>query len=460
MGTTTTADTTSTATLVAEKRPYRPYTAWVLVLFALVSTFSFVDRIIVQVLVQPIKAELRVSDAKMGLLGGMTFAVLYALLSIPIARLAERKNRVAIISISTALWSLATAVSGFAGNFAHLVLARIGVGVGEAAGSPATTSVIADYFPRQQRASAMAIYGLAVPLGALIGGSVGGFIALHWGWRAAFLVVGIPGVLLALLQWLTIREPARGQNDPGIDVSRTPPFTAVLRRFRNRPALMNIILGAMVSTVAGYGVNYFLAAYLSRRFGLNYAQAGLLIGLISSIPAAFSFLAGGFLSDWAGRRRAYWYALIPALGSALCAPFYISAVRADTWVIATAFLSVAAMCQYAYIPAAAAITQNMMEPRMRASATAVTGLLYTLVGQGLGPLLVGALSDHFTRRAFNGDFNWSCNADAGVVSVACGQATSTGLETALSLWALLYLWSGLHLALGSRTLGRDLARRD
>jgi MFS family permease len=448
--------TTFGPSLATEKK--RPYTAWVLLLFTLVSTFSFLDRIIVQVLVQPIKAELHVSDARMGLLGGLTFGVLYALLSIPIARLAERKNRMAIISVSTALWSAATALSGFASNFAHLFFARVAVGVGEAAGSPATNSVIADYFPRQQRASALAIYGLAVPLGALVGGSVGGYVAQHWGWRAAFLVVGLPGTLLALLQWLTVREPPRGQNDPGVDASQTPPFRAVLRRFGERPSLINIIFGAAISTVAGYGVSYFLAAYLSRRFGLNYAQAGLVVGLISSIPASVSFLAGGFLSDWAGRRRAYWYALIPALGSALCAPFYITAVRADTWVIATAFLSFGAMCQYAYVPAAAAITQNMMGPRMRASATAVTGLIYTLVGQGLGPLLVGALSDHFTRGAFAGDFDLTCHSNA-AASIACSQATATGLETALTLWCLLFFWSGVHLALGARTLGRDLARR-
>jgi MFS family permease len=437
----------------------RPYTVWVLLLFTLISTFSFVDRIIVQVLVQPIKTELRVSDAKMGLLGGLTFAVLYALLSIPIARLAERKNRIAIISISTALWSAATAISGFASTFTHLILARVAVGVGEAAGSPATSSVIADYFPRQQRASALAIYALAVPLGALIGGSAGGFIALHWGWRAAFLVVGLPGALLAALQWLTVREPARGQHDPGVDASVTPSFFAVLRRFAERPSLINIILGATLSTVAGYGVSYFLAAYLSRRFGLNYAEAGFVTGLISSVPASVSFLAGGFLSDWAGRRRAYWYALIPALGAAACAPFYITAIRADTWIIATVFLALGAMCQYAYIPAAAAITQNMMGPRMRASAAAVTGLIYTLVGQGLGPLIVGALSDHFTHNMFSGDFNLTCHSGGGAVSVACAQASASGLEAALSLWCLLFLWSSAHLALGARTIGRDLARR-
>jgi MFS family permease len=436
----------------------RIYTAWVLLLFTLVSTFGFVDRIIVQILVQPIKIELRVSDAQMGLLGGLTFGVLYALLSIPIARVAERKSRVAIISISTALWSLATAVSGFASSFAQLVLARVGVGVGEAAGSPATVSVISDYFPRERRASAMAIYSLAVPLGAFLGGRVGGYVALQWGWRAAFLIVGLPGVLLALLQWLTLRDPPRGQNDPGIEVGNTPPFSAVLQRFKQRPALIHVVLGATVSTVAGYGLSFFMAAYLSRHFGLNYAQAGLRVGLISSVPAALSIMAGGFLSDWAARRGAYWYALIPALGTTLCAPFYIAAFRADTADVATVFLAVSALCGYAYIPAVAAIVQNMMEPRMRASAVAITGLVYTLVGQGLGPLLVGALSDHFTRTSFVGDFNYVCHADAGVVAVACGQAAATGLQSALVLWALLYLWSGAHLAWGARTLGRDLAR--
>ena len=436
----------------------RIYTAWVLLLFTLVATFGFIDRIIVQILVQPIKAELHVSDAKMGLLGGLTFGVLYALLSIPIARVAERKNRVVIISISTALWSLATAVSGFASSFAHLVLARIGVGIGEAAGAPATTSVIADYFPRERRASAMAIYSLAVPLGAFLGGSAGGYVALHWGWRAAFLIVGLPGVVLALLQWLTLREPPRGQNDPGVDIRNTPPFLTVLRRFKDRPALIHVVFGALISTVAGYGLAFFMAAYLSRHFGLNYAQAGARVGLISSVPVALSMMAGGFLGDWAGRRGAHWYALIPALGATLAAPLYIAAFRANTVDIATMFLALSALGAYAYIPATAAIVQNMMEPRMRASAVAITGLLYTLVGQGLGPLLVGALSDHFTRASFAGDFNYICHADAGVVAVACGQAAATGLQSALVLWALLYLWSGAHLAWGGRTLGRDLAR--
>ena len=164
----------------------RLYTAWVLLLFTLVATFGFVDRIIVQVLVQPIKTELNVSDGQMGLLGGLAFAVLYVLLSIPIARLAERRNRLAIVSVSTTLWSLATVVSGFAGNFTQLLLARVGVGIGEAGNTPATYSILSDTFPREHRASAASIYSLAAPSGAFLGGVLGGYVALHWGWRAAF----------------------------------------------------------------------------------------------------------------------------------------------------------------------------------------------------------------------------------------------------------------------------------
>jgi MFS family permease len=171
-----------------------------------------------------------------------------------------------------------------------------------------------------------------------------------------------------------------------------------------------------------------VAAYLTRHFGLDYAQAGLRQGLVSSLPAALSIMAGGFLSDWAGRRAAFWYALIPGLGAILCVPFYVVAFHAGTADGATVLLAAAALFQYAYIPASAAITQNMMEPRMRATAMAITGLVYTLVGQGLGPWLVGSLSDN------------------------------VGLQSALALWPLVYLWSGAHLVLGARTLGRDLAR--
>lgn len=436
----------------------RAYQSWVLGLFATVSTFGFIDRIVVQVLVQPIKAELHVSDADMGLLGGLTFAVLYVALSLPIARLAERRNRVAIVAVGTALWSIATAASGLVSSFLQLLLARIGVGIGEAAGTPATTSIISDYFPAERRASALSIYSLAVPLGAFLGGSVGGFAAMRWGWRAAFLVAGLPGLLLALLQWLTIREPLRGGHDFGPAGESAPPFTAVLRRFWERRSLIQFLAGATLSTIAGYGINYFLAAYFTRRFGLNYAQAGLAVGVISSVPAALSILAGGFLADWAGRRSARWYALIPALGAAFTAPLLMASFAADTWLAAAVLLAVTAVCQYSYIPAAAAVTQNMMAPRMRASAAAIAGLIFTLLGQGLGPLFVGMLSDHFARASFAGHFATACAEHAGAASRGCVAASSHGLTLAMTWFALVYLWSAAHLILASRGLARDWPR--
>ncbi|MGH8226942.1 MAG: spinster family MFS transporter [Steroidobacteraceae bacterium] len=457
----------------------RGYRGWVLAVLASVSTFGFIDRIVVQVLVQPIKAELHVSDADLGLLGGLTFAVLYVALSIPVARVAERRSRIAIVTVGTALWSLATAASGMAASFGQLLLARIGVGVGEATNGPATASIISDYFGPERRASAMSIYGLAVPLGAFLGGSVGGLVAQTWGWRAAFLCAGLPGLLLALLQGLTIREPPRGLHDPapagepartaaadatpsfGVPTTSfdvTPSFAAVLRRFWERRSLVQFIAGATLSTVAGYGINYFLAAYFSRRFGLDYAQAGLVMGIVSSVPAALSILAGGFLADWAGKRSARWYALIPALGAAFTAPLYMASFAAGTWLAAALLLALTAVCQYAYIPAAAAVTQNMMEPRMRASAAAVTGLVFTLLGQGLGPLFAGMLSDHFSRSSYAGDFALSCTGRSGATSAACAAAASHGLEIALTLFAAIYLWSAVHLWLASRRLTADLAR--
>jgi MFS family permease len=423
----------------------RAYRGWVLLLFPLIATFGFVDRIVVQILVQPIKAELHATDAQMGLLGGLTFAVLYVLLSIPIARLAERKNRVAITSIGAALWSIATAACGFASSFGNLLVARIGVGIGEAAGQPATYSMIADYFSRARRGAAMAIYGLSVPLGAFLGGTGGGYVAQHWGWRAAFLWAGLPCLVLALLQWLTVREPVRGFHDKE-DSARTaaPPFSAVLRRFAQRPAFLKFLVGALFSTIGGYGVNYFVAAYLVRRYGLDYAQAGLITGLVSSVPAALSIMAGGFLTDWAGRRDARWYAFIPALGAVLTTPLYIASFTAGTWILCTVLLGATAVCQYAYIPAAAAVTQNMMEPRMRASATAVTYLVYTLVGQGGGPLIVGAMSDHFSRGTTL------------AAQTAGGGSGAQGLERALIVMALVYWVSAAFMVWSARRLAREL----
>ena len=435
------------------------YRNWVLFVFTMVSTFGFIDRIILQTLLQPIKADLHVDDAQMGILGGLTFAVLYSLLSIPIARIAERRNRVAIITLGTFLWSIATTVSGYTGSFVQLAAARIGVGIGEAAGTPATVSVIADYFPPHRRTTAMAVYTLAIPIGSLLGGALGGYFAAHWGWRVAFICAGSPGLVLALLLWFTVREPVRGRHDEHSETDGEPPaLRAVIGRLLDRRSLLHVTIGATLSSIGGFGINFFTAAYFNREFGLSYAQAGLLAGMISGLPAAVSIAVGGILVDRLARRNPGWYALLPAVCAGLAAPLFIASFAARGWTLAAVLLFATAFFNYVYIPAAAAFTQNMMQPRMRATAAAITGTLFALLGQGLGPLILGGLSDAMARHAYHGDFTVLCTGARAIAAPSCGQAEARGLQTAMMIFPLIYLWSAFHLAWAARSVAADLSR--
>ncbi len=438
----------------------RAYRGWVLTVLLLISMFGFIDRQIISALGQPIRRDLGISDAQLGLLGGLAFGVLNSLIGLPIARLAERMNRVTIYSIGVFLWSIATAACGLAAGFAQLLVARICVGVGEAS-QPAVSSLMADYYPRDRRTSAMAVYVLAVPLGALIGSAGGGYIAQHADWRWAFVAAGAPGLLLALALRLSVREPPRGHYDaPGLGDQDAPPFAAVLRRMVERPAFLHVMLGSTLASAGGFGINVFLAPYFFRRFGLDFAQSGLLAGLISAIPGSISMLGGGLLADRLGRRDARWYALAPGIGALLAAPLYIISFLQGGWIAATVFLMLTGLVQYVYLPASAGVSQNIMEPRMRASAAAVVGIMTNLVGSGLGPLLVGSLSDAFARHAFAGDFSTACagaRAAQSAAAGACGQASAAGLQWAFIVTALIYLWAAVHFWIAARTIRRDIA---
>jgi MFS family permease len=435
----------------------RPYRAWVLGLFLAVSLVGFVDRQVIGALGQAIKLDLKLSDAELGAMGGLAFALLNSVFSVPIARLAERVRRVSLISIGVFLWSIATCLCGLAAGFGQLVLARAFVGLGEAAGQPATISVLADYFPREKRTSAAAVFVLAIPAGALIGSAGGGWLAEHWSWRLGFVIAGAPGVLLGLLVALTIKEPLRGFYDHASAASEAPPpFGAVLRRMIQRPAFLHVTFGSTLASMGGFGINLFLAAYFARRFGMGFGQAGLLSGLISAIPGSISMLGGGLLADALGKRDARFYAWTPGIGALLATPLYILSFQQAGWPAAVALLMATGLFQYAYLPASTGVTQNLMEPRMRATAAALVGIMTNLVGAGLAPLIVGALSDRFAAGAFGGDFAAAC-AGAKAAHGACAEASATGLKWACSAFALVYLWAALHFALAARTLKRDLA---
>jgi MFS family permease len=357
-------------------------------------------------------------------------------LGIWLARIAERRRRLTLIGLGTLLWSLATAACGAATSFGTLALARVGVGGGEAFGLPSTQSVVSDYFPKENRTTAISVLLLAPPIGALLGSVGGGIIAQAWGWRTAFVIASVPGFVLALLVLLTVAEPPRGQHDH-LDTGgeEVPSFTAVLKRMWQRHSFRHVLAGSTIASVAGSGVFVFLAAFLARRFGYSIGEAAVVAGLLSSAPAMLGVVGAGWLADRMARRDARAYGNIPGWSLVLGAPVYILAVTRETAGAAIALLALAAFFQICYLGPSQGLFQNQMHPRMRATSTAVTTMIYSLVGGGLGPLLVGALSDHFAIT----------KGDAG------------GLTTALALTALLYFWAAAHFFRGTHRIREELA---
>jgi MFS family permease len=419
---------------IGERRT-RP--GWALFVLAAISTCGFIDRIVMNVLVEPIKIEFALTDLQIGLVAGLAFAVLNVVLGLWVARVAERRRRLTLISIGTLLWSIATALCGFAGSFWQLVLARIGVGVGEAVGLPATSSVVSDYFPRETRATAMSVLMLAPAIGAFLGSAGAALIAQAYGWRAAFFVASLPGFLLAVLVWLTVGEPRRGQHDgQAAHANEVPPFSAVLRRIADRRSLRHLFAGSTIAAVVGFGLNAFLAAFLLRRFGYGVAQSGVIAGLIASLPASASVIGSGWLADRIGRHDPRAYGYIPGFALLISAPIYMLAVTRESAAASIALLAVAAIFQYAYLGTTSGVFQNMMHPRMRASATAVTSLVTSLFGGGFGPILVGGLSDRFAGGA---------------------DGAGGGLAMAMAVVAIGYAWGGCHYLWATRTLPRELA---
>jgi len=406
-----------------------------LTLLTAIATIGFVDRIVMNVLAVPIKAEFQLSDTQIGLLTGLAFAVLNVTLGIAVARYAERGHRLSLIAVGTALWSLATAACGFVGNFAQLLLARVGVGVGEAVGLPAQQSVIADYFPPERRATAISVWMLAPPIGAFIGSAGGAWIGQEYGWRNAFLVVTVPGLVLALLAWALIAEPPRGRHDREANAD-VPPLGAVITRLFGLASTRHLLAGSTVASLVGFGLNSFMAFLLGRKFDMSLAQAGLFAGLLASLPGAVSVVLGGRLADRFGERHPAAYALVPGLCLLVAAPIYVFAITRSEVTPLLALVFVAALFQYTYLGVTYGVFQNLLHSRMRATGSALLNGIYALIGQGLGPLLVGVLSDRLTPRYGSGD----------------------GLAYAMAITAGIYLWAASHYLLAARHIGPDLAR--
>jgi MFS family permease len=447
----------------AESKSYRTY---VLIMLLVIYVLNFVDRQIIGILVEPIKADFAargepIDDSQIGLLGGLAFALFYTILGIPLAWLADRFNRVWIITASLAVWSGFTVLCGMATNFLGLLLARVGVGAGEAGGSPPSQSLISDYFPRHERAGAMAVWSLGIPIGSAVGLIGGAWVASHYGWQMAFIVAGLPGLIVALIFRLTVKEPVRGRFDPPTKTAM-PTLGQTFAAILGKPTFWLLALGASMASFVGYATFIFGPAYFVRMFdlvdpatldlaGLTAEQAqkkivgaetvvvsyfaALAIGLAASIGT----LVGGKLVDRYGQKDMRAYVTIPAVALLACVPLNLLTFSTPNLMIAAIVVLLPTALGAMWYGPLFGLVQNLVEPRMRAMAVAILLFVINLIGLGGGPTVTGFLSKHYTAVLGGG---------------AQGLQMALLIVCALGAISAVILWSARF------TLRRDMASQN
>lgn len=419
---------------------YRNYVLWLLFT---VYVFNFVDRQILTILIQPIKEEFKFSDTQLGLLGGLAFAVLYSTLGVPIARWADRGDRVSIISLSLLVWSVFTALTGLAGRFSHFLFARMAVGVGEAGCSPAAYSILSDYFERERRTTALSIYSMGIYGGVFVGFLVGGYVAQAYGWRSSFYVVGLPGVLLAAIVKLTLREPRRATGMIRTNIA-SPAFLEVLAALWAKPAFRHTSLAAALHSFVGYGVSGFYPAFLIRSHAMSVAEVGRWLALVVAFSGILGTYLGGRLADRYSNDRgdARYQLWVPGISTLLSIPVSLLIYFAGDRQTALIAMFAAGVFGAMYLGPTFAITQSLTAPAVRAIAAAIMLLIINLIGLGLGPLLAGALSDWFHGKLLAN----------GLTDAA---ASGEGLKWSLATMTLVNVWSGVHYMLAARSVRQD-----
>ena len=410
------------------------YRYYALGLLTLVYLLSYLDRQILSILLEPIKRDLALSDTQLGFLGGLAFAVFYTLFAIPMAAWSDRKSRRTLIAIVVAIWSVMTALSGLAVGFVTLLAARICVAVGESGAGPAAQSLVADYFAVHERGRAMSVFFLGVPLGILIGFLSGGWIAQNFGWRAAFFVVGLPGVAVAALVWLTLREPPRGHSE-GLRADQTAPSVVeTLHYLWAARSFRHIALGAALQAFVGYGSIHWIPSFLIRVHGMSVGEVGVWLALLVGVGLGVGTLLGGVLADCLSKRDMRWWLWLPALSILACAPFMAFVLLWPDRLQVLMVYAIPVMLSAFWAGPVHAIVQAIVRVRMRAMAAAVLLFVINLVGLGLGPLVIGVLSD-----------------------LLLAQFGAESLRYALLVVIPAVAWSALHYWLGARTLRADLA---
>ena len=402
----------------------------------IVYTFNFVDRQLLAILQESIKADLSLMDWQLGLLTGFAFALFYVTAGIPIARWADKSNRRNIVAWAIAIWSFMTAISGLVQNYMQLLLARIGVGIGEAGGSPPAHSIISDIFPPESRASALAFYSMGVNIGIMFGFLAGGWLNEIFDWRVAFMVVGLPGIAIALIVRFTIAEPIRGlsENREATEASNVP-FGDVLRLLWSRLSFRHMALGAALNAFAGYSTSNWTASFMIRSHGMTTGELGTWLAGIMGLGGAIGVFFGGVIAEKLAVKDVRWYMRLPALTGIICVPFMVAIYLVDGAYTALLLSIVPGVLFNVYLGNTLAMTHGLVGLRMRALASAILFFILNIIGLGIGPWATGYLSD--------------------VLAPSFGDDSLR--------YAMLYLlpaamtWSVVHLYLASRHLKEDLA---
>lgn len=411
---------------------------YAMVILAIVYMFNFVDRQILAILLPAIKAEFGSSDTVLGMLAGTAFALFYVTLGVPIAQYADRANRRNLLAACVAIWSAMTAVSGFAQNIWHLALARIGVGIGEAGCSPAAHSMISDLYPPEQRSSAMGFYTIGISVGIMLAFLAGGWVVTNMGWRNAFFVVGLPGLLLAVIVRYTLVEPERGSSE-GKTASEAPPsLMQTLRFLTRRQSFVHMSVAAGLSAFVGYAVLSWMPSFMDRSFGKAYGELLVWLGLILGISGGAGFFFGGVIADRVGRtqqsRALKFIAVTVFVSAGLSSLMYLT----DSWQLSLLLFIVPAGTSNVYLAPVLAQVQSLVALRMRAVASAIVLLVINIIGLALGPFVTGLISD-----------------------LLAPQFGNESMRYALLLVVLVVMpWASFHYWRASRYIDGDLRRVD
>ncbi|HKU96234.1 MAG TPA: MFS transporter [Vineibacter sp.] len=365
-----------------------------LILLMLAQALNFLDRGIINILLESIKKDMALSDTMMGFLSGFAFVLFYSIFGIPVARLADIGSRRTIISLGLLVWSAMTAISGLAQNVVQLAMARFGVGIGEAAGQAPAHSMISDYFPKEKRARALTIFQAGAYIGTFLGYFIGGWVDLYYGWRVAFAVAGLPGIALAIVLYLTVAEPPRGQSEATkVDVGRTS-FADAVRFLLSQKAFVLTVFGGALLGFDLYAFSVWLPAFLGRVHHLNSGEIGTYAGIVRGACGPIGLLLGGFVVERLSARSERWQLWAPAITSALACPVLLYALHTDSLLVSIVCFGVSSVLLAFHMGPIFAVVQATAKPRMRALATASFYLVVTVVGLGIAPLIIGIANDH------------------------------------------------------------------